>query len=115
MAKYNENILGDMNTFVYKKSNWKRITLPNGEFKSERTGIETREYKWEIKGDYIIVNGKRMKIEYDSKFSYALRKTKVKSHGLLEVLKQFTNDDFWHQDADKILAWVVEHGKEVAS
>lgn len=51
MAKYNENILDDMNTFVYKKSNWKRITLPN--------------------------------------------------------------DDFWHQDADKILAWVVEYGKEV--
>lgn len=38
-----------MNTFVYKKSNWKRITLPNGEFKSEGGGIMTQ-------GDYHFLN-----------------------------------------------------------
>lgn len=102
-----------MNRFEYTEDTYKNVELPNGQFRWEPTGSVTHKYDWQVKEDRIIVNGKWMKIEFDFQLSYGLRKTKIKSWNLEEVLNEFTKKTGWRHHAHIILSWVVKHGKEV--
>lgn len=102
-----------MNKFEYTKHVGEREELPNGLFRWVDKGIKKTTYLWKFKDGFLIVNGKKMKVEYEHKYTYSLRKTKIKSYDLENVLNRFTQDKFWKDDAAKVFDWVIKFGKEV--